>query len=196
MNWTTTTSKLQTLLQSMEVTNLSGTEIPHDKGFTHWLKLAVNVRSKRRYLFLIGNGASSSMASHFATDITKNGRVKTMVFTDSSLLSAVGNDYCFEEVYSRPLEWYASTGDMLLAISSSGKSENILKACKVARNSGLKIITLSAMDGNNPLRNKGDINFYVRADSYGLAESSHAVILHHWMDLLEEDNETYKNSIA
>lgn len=185
MMWKDTTEKLISLFHAMAVTDLHENPLDHDPGFRLWLDFALEVRRNNHYLFLIGNGASSSMASHFATDITKNGKIKTHVFTDSSLLSAVGNDYCFSELYSRPLEWYGGAGDMLVAISSSGNSENILQACWQARSQGLRIVTLSAMKPDNRLRKLGDINFYLAAATYGMAESGHAVILHHWMDLLE-----------
>lgn len=185
MMWKDTADKLISLFHAMEVSDLNAEALGHDDGFRLWLDYALEVRRQNHYLFLIGNGASSSMASHFATDITKNGKVKTHVFTDSSLLSAVGNDYCFAELYSRPLEWYAEAGDLLIAISSSGNSENILQACRQARSRGISIVTLSAMKTDNQLRKLGDINFYLAAPTYGLAESGHAVILHHWMDMLE-----------
>ena len=185
MIWKETAEKLISSFYAMEITDLGSKSLHHDAGFQLWLDFAREVRQKNHYLFLIGNGASSSMASHFATDITKNGKIKTHVFTDSSLLSAVGNDYCFAELYSRPLQWYAEAEDLLIAISSSGNSENILKACRQARSRGLRIVTLSAMKADNQLRKLGDINFYLAAPTYGLAESGHAVILHHWMDMLE-----------
>jgi len=187
MTWNTTTSNLHNLFQTMEARDRSGNELQHDLAFQQWLDYALKVRAKKGYLFLIGNGASSSMASHFATDITKNGSIKTHVFSDSSLLSAVGNDYSFTELYSKPLQWYGENDDLLIAISSSGNSENIIEACKEARKNAIQIITLSAMKHDNKLRQLGDLNFYLAAPTYGLAESGHAVILHHWMDLLELD---------
>ena len=188
MKWMNKYSDLNTIFQTMQVTDADGTDMDADASFSRWLEYALAVREQKRYLFLIGNGASSSMASHFATDITKNGRIRTHVFTDSSLLSAVGNDYCFEELYVKPLEWYAEPGDLVIAISSSGNSANILNACRTAQEKKLSIVTLSGMGATNSLRTLGHINFYIDAPTYGLAESGHAVILHHWMDLLEEHN--------
>jgi D-sedoheptulose 7-phosphate isomerase len=185
MTWNDTTSTLVSIFHSLEIKDLHSKILQHDAGFQLWLDYALKVGQRNRYLFLVGNGASSSMASHFATDITKNGKIRTHVFTDSSLLSAVGNDYSFNELYSRPLQWYSEAGDLLIAISSSGNSENILQACHQARHQGLRVVTLSAMKPDNQLRRLGDINCYLAASTYGLAESGHAVIMHHWMDLLE-----------
>jgi len=75
---------------------------------------------------------------------------------------------------------------MLVAISSSGRSPNILAAVRVARQCRLNVVTLSAMKAGNQLRRRGTLNVYVPADTYGFAESCHAVILHHWMDRVEK----------
>lgn len=186
MKWSDTIATLHDLFSQMQVTDKDDRQLSADHGFQLWLDYAADLRVRDQFLFLVGNGASSSMASHFATDIMKNGRIKTMIFTDASLLSAVGNDYCFDQLYKKPLQWYSSTGDLLIAISSSGRSENVLQSCNYAQQTGLKVVTLSAMRPDNPLRKKGHLNFYVTAKSYGTAESSHAVILHHWMDMLEQ----------
>jgi D-sedoheptulose 7-phosphate isomerase len=88
----------------------------------------------------------------------------------------------FEEVFAEPLRRRMKSGDMLVAISSSGQSANVLRAVKEAKNLGGTVVTLSAMKQNNPLRSEGNLNFYVSAMSYGMAETCHAAILHHWLD--------------
>ena len=125
------------------------------------------------------------MASHFAADLAKNAHLHTEVFSDLSLITAISNDMGYEWVFAKPLCRRAKKGDMLVAISSSGASKNILCATEIAKKIGLKIITLSAMLPQNPLRSSGDLNIYVSAKTYGLAETAHAAILHHWMDLVE-----------
>lgn len=142
-------------------------------------------------MYLIGNGASASMASHFATDIAKNAGINTHVFTDLSLITAIGNDIGYDQSYAEPLRWRAKETDMLVAISSSGNSVNILNACHVARERQLKIVTLSAMSEDNTLRKQGDLNFYVPASTYGYAESGHATILHYWTDILVHEHTAY-----
>ena len=133
---------------------------------------------------LIGNGASASMASHFAADLAKNARLHTEVFSDLSLVTAIANDMGYENVFSEPLSRRAAAGDLLVAISSSGRSPNVLRAVQVARKLKLAVVTLSGMDEQNPLRAAGDLNFFVPAKTYGLAETCHFSILHHWMDLV------------
>ncbi|MCP4576792.1 MAG: SIS domain-containing protein [Deltaproteobacteria bacterium] len=181
--WVKNINNLQSLLTSMSVQNDHGREVSIDNGFVLWLEMTESIRSEEKGLFFVGNGASSSMASHFATDIAKSCGLRSQVFSDSSLLTAVSNDLRFEEVFAEPLRWHMKTGDMLVAISSSGNSPNIIRAVETAKELGGRVVTLSAMDQENVLRKEGELNFYVAGQTYGQAETAHAVILHHWMDL-------------
>lgn len=172
------------LLRALSCTDRAGSVLEPDQAFARWKELAEKCRTERRAIYLVGNGASASMASHFAADLAKNARLHTEVFSDLSLLTAIANDMGYEHVFAEPLSRRARTGDMLVAISSSGRSPNVLAAVKVARASGLAIATLSGMDAANPLRAAGDLNFHVPARTYGYAETCHSSILHHWMDLV------------
>jgi D-sedoheptulose 7-phosphate isomerase len=153
-----------------------------DSAYDQWTDMTVQVRNHRRTVFLIGNGASASMASHVAADLAKNGHVRTEVFTDLSLITAIANDVSFEAIFSEPLSRRLSEGDMVVAISSSGRSQNIVRAVELTRERGGCIITLSAMRPDNPLRGNGELNFYIPADTYGMAETCHAALLHYWID--------------
>jgi len=183
--WEQNASKLYNTLQQIIVKNFTGDEIDHDKGFLQWRKLAFKARTKGNTLFFIGNGASASMASHFAADVAKNARIRTYVFTDPALITALANDIRYEEVYAEPIRWYMQKGDMLIAISSSGNSPNVVNAVKAAKQSGGTVITLSAMSPDNSICKMGTINFYIPAQTYGMAETAHAAILHFWMDSIE-----------
>ena len=171
------------LLSALACTRQAGKVLAADDGFGEWKRAADACRTAQRAIYLIGNGASASMASHFAADLAKNAHLHTEVFSDLSLVTAIANDLGYEQVFSEPLSRRAVAGDMLVAISSSGRSPNVLKAVAVARALKLTVVTLSGMDGNNPLRAAGDLNFYVPAKSYGYAETCHSSILHHWMDM-------------
>lgn len=153
-----------------------------EQAFRTWIDLTHHTRKHGKTVYFVGNGASASMASHFAADLAKNALLHTEVFTDLSLITAIANDLSYDQVFSEPLSRRLIEGDMLVAISSSGKSPNILRAVETAKNLGGKVITLSAMDFDNSLRNMGDINFYVPAKSYGMAETCHAALLHFWID--------------
>ncbi len=125
------------------------------------------------------------MASHFAADITKNCGIRSSVFTDCALITALGNDIGFENAYAGALARYAISGDLLVAISSSGNSPNIVNACREAQRLGVSVVTITGKKPDNHARSLGALNFYVPAATFSLAESAHAVILHHWTDRLE-----------
>lgn len=175
-------SELHIVLQSLSVSNGAGNEIDVQAGFDQWTEMTCLVRERKRTVYLIGNGASASMASHVAADLAKNAHVHTEVFSDLSLITAIANDLGFEEVFAEPLRRRVQEGDMLVAISSSGQSPNIIHACRETKNRGGLIITLSAMDSQNRLRKEGLLNFYLPAMTYGMAETCHAAILHYWLD--------------
>jgi D-sedoheptulose 7-phosphate isomerase len=182
MSWEQAVASFTRLLGDIRFTDGQGDTVAVEHGFRRWTEATVDVREKRRTVYLVGNGASASMASHFAADLAKNAHVHTQVFTDLSLITAISNDIGYHEVYAEPLGRRAITGDMLVAISSSGRSPNILRAVEVAREHGLLIVTLSSMSDDNPLRSLGDLNVYLNAQTYGQAETGHAAVLHHWMD--------------
>ncbi len=184
-SWINYTKKLNEQLINIAISDKDNIPLDPQTGFKKWQKWSTTLRSQKKNLFLIGNGASASMASHFATDIAKNGKIRARVFTDMSLITALSNDIDFTEVYAEPLKWYGESGDMLIAISSSGNSPNIVKAVQDANSIGITTITLSAMQETNAIRFLGDLNFYLQAHSYGHAETCHAAILHYWMDIME-----------
>jgi D-sedoheptulose 7-phosphate isomerase len=182
--WPHHLDRLRACLEALSVQDGAGRELHPEEAFSRWRDLTCTVRSRKKTVFLIGNGASASMASHVAADLAKNAYVHTQVFTDLSLITAVANDICFEEVYAEPLRRRMNESDMLVAISSSGNSVNILRAAREALALGGTLVTLSAMGANNALRTLGTFNFYIPAESYGMAETCHATILHYWIDLV------------
>ncbi|MBI2442241.1 MAG: SIS domain-containing protein [Lentisphaerae bacterium] len=184
-HWQEYMCALTALLRALSFRGAAGREIGAEAGFRQWQRLTFRVRRERKTVFLIGNGASASMASHMAADLAKNARLHTEVFSDLSLITAISNDLGYQHVFAEPLLRRARAGDMLVAISSSGASPNILAAVRVARRCRLNVVTISAMKATNPLRRSGALNVYVPAATYGLAESAHAAILHHWMNLVE-----------
>jgi D-sedoheptulose 7-phosphate isomerase len=182
--WAKRVEFLGDLLDRLSFRNEAGAVVGRDEGFRLWRDLARQVRENARTLFMIGNGASASMASHLAADLAKNAHVHTEVFSDLSLITAISNDMGYEHVFAEPLRRRGCPGDLLVAISSSGKSPNILLASEVARDRGLAVVTVSAMRASNPLRSMGHLNAHVPTETYGLAETCHAAILHYWMDLI------------
>lgn len=142
---------------------------------------AAQVANKK--IIMVGNGGSAGIASHQSVDYWKNGGVRAIAFNDASLLTCIGNDLGYEQVFSAPIEQFADAGDIVFAISSSGASPNILNAAKAARNTGCQLITFSGFAENNPLRSLGDLNFHVASSSYGLVEILHLFIIHTILDM-------------
>ena len=169
-------------VRGVAVTLADGAAIDAAEGFRRWIALAREGREADRRIHFIGNGASAMMASHFAADACKNAGLSAMAFNDASLLTAIANDIAFEEIFALPLRQLARAGDMVVAISSSGASPNIVRALDVARSMSAKIVTLSGKRPDNPARARGDLNFYVSADRYGWVECAHQLILHYWLD--------------
>jgi len=183
--WQQNIRDLCALLENLSVRDPQGTDLNANEGFVRLAELTLQVNSEGGTIYFLGNGASASMASHFSADMAKTGGIRTMVFTDISLLTAVANDVSYEDVYAEPLKWYMKSSDIVVAISSSGNSPNIVRAVHQAKELGGTVITISAMKEDNAIRKLGDLNFYVPAKIYGFAETAHAAILHFWMDMVE-----------
>ena len=135
-------------------------------------------------LMFIGNGASAAISSHMSTDFWKTCGIRAIAFNDSSLLTCLGNDFGYEYIFEKSIEMFADPGDILVAISSSGKSENILRGVTSAKTKGCSVITLSGFKDDNPLLSAGDFNFYVPAQEYGPVEVIHHSICHCILDVI------------
>ena len=147
-------------------------------GLSKVRSLAKLSHSNGNRVIFIGNGGSSAIASHMAVDFTKNGGIRAIAFNDAPTLTCLANDFGYEHVFSKQLEYYATDGDLVIIVSSSGKSGNIMQAAEQAFSQGLDLITFSGMRVNNVLRRKGILNFYVPANDYGLVELAHLTLLH------------------
>ncbi len=130
----------------------------------------------------VGNGGSAAIASHLQTDLCHSLGIRSMVFEEGALLTCLSNDYGYTVAYERLVNLWAQAGDVLVAISSSGKSENILRAVGAAKSRGCTVITMSAFAGDNPLRGLGHINFYVPVMTFGEAELAHSMLAHYITD--------------
>ena len=148
-------------IKSIEVSDQTGGSIDIFKGIELVAREIISNNQDGKKLMFIGNGASASIASHMSTDYWKNGGIRAVAFNDSSLLTCISNDYGYKHVFEKPIEMFADKGDILFAISSSGKSENILRGVQAAKSKGCEVISFSGFEENNPLRSQGDINFFV-----------------------------------
>jgi len=166
------------------VTNQSGQIIPLIDGIKSSVELIEGAGNNGNTIYLIGNGGSASICSHMAVDFWKSAGIKALAFSDPSLLTCISNDYGYSQVFQKPLEMFIAKNDVLIAISSSGKSENILNGVKAAQKCGALVISMSGFADNNPLSSLGDINFFVPFSHYGIVEVTHALLCHTILDTI------------
>ena len=140
-------------------------------------ELIRSIKSTKNKIIVVGNGGSDAMASHVAVDLTKAAGVRAITFNESDLLTCFANDYGYEHWVEKALEFYSDKGDVVILISSSGTSANIVNGAQWAKDFGLKVITLSGFNPNNPLRNLGDINLWVNSMGYNIVEMTHHIWL-------------------
>ncbi len=143
-------------------------------------------KTQKSRLFFIGNGGSSAIASHMTADFMKNGGMNTYSLYDNAVTTCMGNDYGYEFIFSKPLDFLICENDLLVAISSSGNSANIYNAVKVAKEKGAKVITFTGFKPDNQIKQLGDVNVYVPAEKYGIVESIHNIILQQIVDMILE----------
>lgn len=128
-------------------------------------------------IIIIGNGGSSAIASHVSVDFTKAAGVRAINFNEADLITCLANDFGYEQWVSQALQFYADPGDVVILISSSGQSPNILNGAKQCQEMELKLITLSGFSKDNPLSNMGFINFWVDSTQYNVVEMVHHIWL-------------------
>ena len=131
---------------------------------------------------MIGNCGSSGSISHASVDLLNSCKVKAFPVTDNSQLTCFASDFGFENVFSKPLETLLSEGDLLVAVSSSCNSKNMVNASKLAKSKKNTVISLTGFNQDNFLRQTGDLNFWLDSSSYGLVEIGHAFLLHYLTD--------------
>lgn len=173
---------LSELGQNAQANDSQGKALPLDEAVGRIRALARVTHEAGHTLYFIGNGGSAGIASHLAIDYAKNGGLRSLALNDGAALTCLANDLGYENVFSKPLEIHGRSGDLLIAISSSGRSANILKAAETAKGLGMAVVTLSGFDGTNPLRHKGDINLHVASHQYGFVEILHLALLHAVLD--------------
>jgi D-sedoheptulose 7-phosphate isomerase len=171
------------LLPATACTDRAGRTISLSDAYDWATHLAIRTHAQGNKLMFIGNGGSAAIASHMATDFTKNGNLRTVAFNDSSMLTCLGNDLGYENVFAKQIEMHARQGDFLVAISSSGRSANILKGVSAARTIGCAVLTLSGFQADNPLRRLGDVNMWVNSGEYGFVEIAHLALCHAVLDM-------------
>ncbi len=178
------TERLNDLKKILDQTefDLAQQKLEKDFAYQKIHEMLRKVKEQHGKVYVIGNGGSAGIASHHANDLMNVVKVGAIVLTDNNLLTCMANDFGYEQVYARPLQTLLESKDLLVAISSSGKSQNIVTACKVAGEKQAGVITLSGFKSENPLRKLGNINIWCGVEDYGLVESAHFFLLHTVID--------------
>jgi D-sedoheptulose 7-phosphate isomerase len=158
---------------------LSGLEKEHQK-------VKELIKTSKRLVFL-GNGGSHH--GHLTHDFLKVGKIPSIAIEGASLLTCLFNDYPKEEAYKEWLKVQLQDGDLVIGISSSGESLNVINAIKYAKEQGNKTITLTGFKSNNHLSNYGDINVYFCTGSYGCHEIYSLAFLHSILDDIVKENQ-------
>lgn len=177
------------LMQTLEKTKIymkSGKKLSYEKGIPALVECFTKHKKADTQIFFIGNGGSSAIACHMTADFMKNGGMKTYSLYDNAVTTCMGNDYGYESVFSRPLEFLGQENDLLVAISSSGNSLNIVNAIHTADAKSMETITFTGFKEDNKAKQLGTVNIYVPSKKYGIVESIHNLMLQQVVDLIME----------
>lgn len=180
-------NELNNILLNIKITDSINTNIDLNHSIEKAIDIIKDQSQKHNKIIIIGNGGSASIADHLAIDLWKNAGIRATTYSDSALLTCISNDFGYEYVFEKPIEMFADKGDVLIAISSSGMSKNIINGAVTANKKGCKIITMSGFKEKNTLRSKGEINFYVPSDSYGYVELAHSILCHCIVDIISNE---------
>ena len=168
--------------------DLSSLIIPDEEVLENILKVKdvlVNTSKNKGKVMIFGNGGSAAISSHVSVDLTKNAKIRSLNFNEADLITCFSNDYGYERWIEKAIDFYSEDKDSLILISSSGKSANMINACKAAKNNKIsKIITLTGHEKNNPLSKQGDINLWINSKAYNFIENTHQIWLLTVCDLI------------
>lgn len=181
---------VEKIIENIKKTTLCNEKEILGTNYEEILNQLINVftdtKQSGNQVFFIGNGGSAAIASHMTADFMKNGGMKTYSLYDNSVTTCMANDYGYEHIFSRPLEFLANKKDLLVAISSSGNSQNIINAIEIAKKGGCIVVTLTGFEPDNSIRKMGDYNLHVPICHYGMVESIHNLILQQIVDVILE----------
>lgn len=147
-------------------------------------ELMVQAQRAGKKTICAGNGGSAAIASHCAVDFTKNAGVRCVNFNEADLITCLANDYGYDRWLAKALELYADDGDVVMLISSSGRSANMVRAAEYTRGRGLTLATFTGFAEENPLNALGQVNLWVDSRAYNVVEMTHHIWLLAVCDLI------------
>ncbi len=175
-------SHFQEIISRCEIIRRNGGRVDIEDGIAELMEMLLLLREEGRCLYVVGNGGSASVASHAVIDFLHVAGIRAFTLHDASVITCMANDYGYDRAFGDILSKVARAGDMLIAISSSGASENICNACRRMRECNGQVVTLSGFSADNPLRTLGDINLWLDSSDYGFVEVGHQFVLHNIVD--------------
>ena len=182
LSLTARVAQFQALLAGCKFTEATGEILGLEAGIQRAMQILRGARERGSRVHLVGNGGSAGIASHVTADFVNVAKLRTHTLHDPSIFTCMANDYGYENAFARMLSLLAAKGDVLIAISSSGKSPNIHNAATTVKQMGGVVITLSGFDSTNALRDLGDLNIWLDSHDYGFVEIGHQFVLHNIAD--------------
>ena len=164
-----------------QLTKIDNLQLRYLKNISEEL---VRCKKRKKKVAIFGNGGSAAISSHFSVDLTKVGKIRCVNFNEADLITCFSNDYGYEFWIKKAIELYLDKGDVLILISSSGSSKNLVNAAKYAKNNGINVITFTGFSSENPLKMNGDVNFWLECKSYNIIEGIHQLWLLSICDLI------------
>lgn len=177
------------VLNDFQITDHQATHFKMDAGLQYCIDLLQAKKNEDAQVFLIGNGGSAAIVSHIRNDLVNKGSVRAHILHEPALLTCMSNDYGYNSAFANMLKHLARKNDLLICVSSSGKSQNMLSAVEQAKSIEMNSITLTGFSDDNPLRQFGDINIWTPSFDYGEVEVAHLFILHYLADALAKKND-------
>ena len=163
------------------------TEALKTLNIADWYQMVAMIKEThiaKKKVIIEGNGGSAAIASHLTVDLTKSLGIRAICFNEAGLITCFANDFGYQDWLEKAIDYYADEGDLVVLISSSGESKNMINAARKCRASALGLKTLSGFSADNALRKTGDLNFWVDSDIYNVVETTHQTWLLATVDYL------------
>ena len=164
-------------IKATSCTLSGGNEIDLETALNDICSIVIEKR-RQHHLYVVGNGGSAAIAAHVAIDFRNVAKFSAFTLHEPSTLTCLANDYGYENSFSLAVQTSGREGDVLIAISSSGNSPNIINAVKAAKDRNMMVITFTGFGNDNAIRGLGDLNFWVNSNDYGVVENTHQFLLH------------------
>ena len=143
--------------------------------FEKFIYLLKKIKKNKKKVVFAGNGGSAAMASHVSVDFSKVCKIRSINFNEADLITCYSNDYGYQNWIIEALKSYADKGDLVVLISSSGRSPNIVNAAKYCNRNKIKLVTFTGFKKDNPLKKLGRLNFWANSNEYNIIEMTHHI---------------------